>query len=121
MRPEARQTPRAVNAIERMGAPQEVCLLWYNDMQEMLMYCLRACLDCDLQKRFQEEAKERKKLHNAVLDMKGAIRVFCRVRPPQPGPEDAVVGCNNQDNTVTVLSGRQAFQCISLIQFLGEL
>ena len=28
-----------------------------------------------------KEAKQRKKLHNQIEDMKGAIRVFCRIRP----------------------------------------
>ena len=39
------------------------------------------------------EVKERKRIHNAMQDMKGAIRVFCRVRPFLPseaaGPGDA--------------------------------
>eukprot|EP00946_MAST-07B_sp_MAST-7B-sp1_P000945 g945.t1 len=29
----------------------------------------------------EKEAKQRKKLHNQIEDMKGAIRVFCRIRP----------------------------------------
>ncbi|XP_039436041.1 protein claret segregational [Culex pipiens pallens] len=31
---------------------------------------------------------ERKDLHNAVMDLRGNIRVFCRVRPPLPSEED---------------------------------
>ena len=29
-----------------------------------------------------EEAAQRRRLHNALVDMKGAIRVFARLRPP---------------------------------------
>lgn len=31
--------------------------------------------------KYKEEQVKRKKLHNELEDMKGKIRVFCRVRP----------------------------------------
>ena len=34
-----------------------------------------------LQNKFKEEQKKRKDLHNQLEDMKGAIRLFCRIRP----------------------------------------
>ena len=34
-----------------------------------------------LQTKFKEEQKRRKNLHNELEDMKGAIRLFCRIRP----------------------------------------
>eukprot|EP00736_Rhodelphis_marinus_P004532 Rmarinus@m.29146 len=34
------------------------------------------------QNKFIKEQQERKKLHNQLLELKGNIRVFCRVRPP---------------------------------------
>lgn len=34
-----------------------------------------------LQQKFKEEQKKRKDLHNQLEDMKGAIRLFCRIRP----------------------------------------
>jgi hypothetical protein len=34
-----------------------------------------------LQAKLQTEVMQRKKLHNIIEDMKGKIRVFCRVRP----------------------------------------
>ena len=34
-----------------------------------------------LEEDLNKEAKQRKKLHNQIEDMKGAIRVFCRIRP----------------------------------------
>jgi len=34
-----------------------------------------------LEEQFADEQKQRKKLHNQILDMKGTIRVFCRFRP----------------------------------------
>jgi len=41
---------------------------------------IRASHD-NLMERYQEIAEERKKLHNLVLELKGNIRVFVRVRP----------------------------------------
>lgn len=38
--------------------------------------------DCEiLSNKFKEEQKKRKDLHNQLEDMKGAIRLFCRIRP----------------------------------------
>ena len=34
-----------------------------------------------LQNKFKEEQKKRKDLHNQLEDLKGAIRLFCRIRP----------------------------------------
>jgi hypothetical protein len=34
-----------------------------------------------LQNKFKEEQKKRKEKHNELEDMKGAIRLFCRIRP----------------------------------------
>ena len=31
--------------------------------------------------KYQNETVQRKKLHNVLEDMKGKIRVYCRVRP----------------------------------------
>ena len=35
----------------------------------------------ELEKLYREEQLLRKRLHNAMEDMKGKIRVYCRVRP----------------------------------------
>ncbi|KAK9801416.1 hypothetical protein WJX73_009180 [Symbiochloris irregularis] len=37
-----------------------------------------------LQERYVDEAAQRRRLHNALVDMKGAIRVFARLRPALP-------------------------------------
>ena len=38
--------------------------------------------DCEvLSTKFKEEQKKRKDLHNQLEEMKGAIRLFCRIRP----------------------------------------
>lgn len=37
-----------------------------------------------MQDRYVEEAAQRRRLHNSLVDMKGAIRVFARLRPPLP-------------------------------------
>ena len=36
----------------------------------------------ELTQRYQREMQLRKKYHNELIDLKGNIRVFCRVRPP---------------------------------------
>mmetsp|Transcript_21873 Transcript_21873/g.33675 ORF Transcript_21873/g.33675 Transcript_21873/m.33675 type:complete len:694 (-) Transcript_21873:1843-3924(-) len=36
----------------------------------------------DLRRRYTHELKERRRLHNLVQELRGNIRVFCRVRPP---------------------------------------
>ncbi|EEB11617.1 protein claret segregational, putative [Pediculus humanus corporis] len=44
---------------------------------------------CDeLKKKLCENEKLRRQLHNTVQDLKGNIRVFCRVRPPIPAERD---------------------------------
>lgn len=37
---------------------------------------------CELEEQAREDAAMRRKLHNAIQELKGNIRVFCRVRPP---------------------------------------
>jgi hypothetical protein len=34
-----------------------------------------------LQAKFKEEQKKRKEKHNELEDLKGAIRLYCRIRP----------------------------------------
>ena len=34
-----------------------------------------------MEKKYKEEMVKRKKVHNMLEDMKGKIRVFCRIRP----------------------------------------
>ena len=43
--------------------------------------------------KFEAAEKERKRLHNQVLELKGNIRVFCRVRPQLKHESGA--GCDN--------------------------
>lgn len=42
-----------------------------------------------LQTQMREDAKLRRKLHNMIQELKGNIRVFCRVRPSNKAQEDA--------------------------------
>ncbi|XP_055903116.1 protein claret segregational [Eupeodes corollae] len=60
-----------------------------------LLIELAACKD----QLFQANM-ERKDLHNAVMDLRGNIRVFCRVRPPLEYEEDRLLcGWNYLDET----------------------
>lgn len=62
------------------------------------------------QARYLEEAAQRRALHNQLVDLKGAIRVFCRVRPllarEQAANQANAVECNLLSNSVTVTGGR---------------
>ena len=58
-------------------------------------------------------AAERKALHNEVMDLKGAVRVFFRQRPQRPDERDRgfalATRCDEGAATVDVLSGRCGF------------
>lgn len=45
---------------------------------------------------------ERKDLHNTIMDLRGNIRVFCRIRPPLEGEETRTI-CSWQHNDETSL------------------
>jgi kinesin family protein C1 len=38
----------------------------------------------DMTQKYRKESGLRRKLHNTLADLKGQIRVFCRVRPLSP-------------------------------------
>jgi kinesin family protein C2/C3 len=52
----------------------------------------------ELERRYVKEMKLRKRLHNELVDLKGNIRVYCRVRPFIS--EDGV-GVSSQSSTIT--------------------
>jgi predicted nucleic acid-binding Zn-ribbon protein len=52
------------------------------ELEELKKENEKAKNDCEvLSNKFKEEQKKRKELHNQLEDMKGAIRLFCRIRP----------------------------------------
>ncbi|KAL0024480.1 hypothetical protein WJX77_008530 [Trebouxia sp. C0004] len=63
-----------------------------------------------LQARYLQEAAQRRALHNQLVDLKGAIRVFCRVRPllakERAANLEAATSCHPLNNTITVISNR---------------
>lgn len=54
-----------------------------------------------------EAHKERRALHNALVDLRGNIRVFCRVRPT-PSGQPSAVACAGDGHSVRVTSSRSA-------------
>lgn len=60
---------------------------------------------------------ERKDLHNMVMDLRGNIRVFCRIRPPLEGEENRAI-CSWQHNDETSLEiGELWAKLFSLLLF----
>ena len=55
-----------------------------------------------LQNAWKTEMEKRKALHQKVLELKGAIRVFCRVRPLVASDGDAIncIEIKDQENLV---------------------
>ena len=62
---------------------------------------------------YQEEMKERKRLYNLVQELRGNIRVFCRIRPVAPVAAAALIHGNE-----TVAS--EMLKCVSAVLALHE-
>lgn len=61
-----------------------------------------------------EMEMSRRSLHNTIQDLKGTIRVFCRVRPPTPG-EDEYILCSMNYPDENSLEIRKTKESISQI------
>ncbi|CAB3992465.1 carboxy-terminal kinesin 2-like isoform X1 [Paramuricea clavata] len=65
------------------------------ERQSSLISELQSTIECnrktieDIEAKLRDEETIRRKLHNAVQELKGNIRVYCRVRPSLPSEEDA--------------------------------
>ena len=63
-----------------------------------------------VQARYVEEAAQRRALHNQLVDLKGAIRVFCRVRPllarERAAKLEAATSCDLLHSAITVTGHR---------------
>ena len=63
-----------------------------------------------LQERYLLESAQRRALHNQLVDVKGAIRVFCRVRPLSGRERQAqlapAVQCDMLSNSIEMVEGR---------------
>ncbi|KAL4476410.1 hypothetical protein ABPG74_010143 [Tetrahymena malaccensis] len=75
-----------------------------------------------LTNKLEEETKERKQLHNIVEDMKGKIRVFCRVRPPnenevQMNSQNVVEVMDSMNCKLQAKNGPKKFQFDSCFGF----
>merc|ERR1719482_1539127 len=53
---------------------------------------------------YKQEQVLRKKHHNTIQDMKGAVRVFARIRPRLPIDKDDVVACSKKDEFTVQIS-----------------
>ncbi|KAK8643900.1 hypothetical protein V6N13_013177 [Hibiscus sabdariffa] len=73
--------------------------------QKKLINELHKCLE-DAEFKLVEGEKLRKKLHNTILELKGNIRVFCRVRPHLPDDSSSNHGKVFSYPTLTECLGR---------------
>lgn len=67
---------------------------------------------CQAAAGYKKVLEENRKLYNQVQDLKGSIRVYCRVRPSLPGQENQVTSVDYMDpETVAIIvpssSGRE--------------
>ena len=60
--------------------------------------------------KWRNEASQRRDLQNQLQELKGSIRVFCRVRPPGPGEGEAAVSTPSETEcALTQPSGKKSF------------
>ena len=68
-----------------------------------------------LQELYLQESAQRRALHNQLVDVKGAIRVFCRVRPLSGKERQArlapAVHCDLLSNSLEMVEGRWGPAC----------
>lgn len=58
----------------------------------------------DMEAKLRDEETIRRKLHNTVQELKGNIRVYCRVRPSLPSEENvALTNIDYENDTDVVL------------------
>ncbi|KAL4583217.1 hypothetical protein LXL04_007784 [Taraxacum kok-saghyz] len=59
---------------------------------------------CQAAAGYKKVLEENRKLYNQVQDLKGSIRVYCRIRPPLPGQENRPTHVDyTDDETVTII------------------
>lgn len=56
--------------------------------------------------KLRSETKERKRLHNLVQELKGNIRVFCRVRPGKEGEGSGAVSVSTEADMLVEANGK---------------
>ncbi|KAK4944866.1 kinesin-like nuclear fusion protein [Elasticomyces elasticus] len=61
----------------------------YADMEKRMTEALEKAVECE--EKLRKEELLRRKLHNQVQELKGNIRVFCRVRPTNKDDEEETV------------------------------
>ena len=71
----------------------------------------------DMKKKYKKEMNERKKLHNQLQELKGNIRVYMRVRPPNDREIEQHGGW--EDESTSLSPGRPSarmWRCICVQQ-----
>ncbi|KZF21708.1 kinesin-domain-containing protein [Xylona heveae TC161] len=82
-----------IEFLESDSKAQSQC---YADLEQRLQDALAAATEA--KEKLRKEETLRRKLHNQVQELKGNIRVFCRVRPPiSSEPENTVARLNFPD------------------------
>ncbi|XP_024966001.1 kinesin-like protein KIN-14I, partial [Cynara cardunculus var. scolymus] len=79
---------------------------------------------CQAAAGYKKVLEENRKLYNQVQDLKGNIRVYCRIRPFLPGQENCVTSVDYiDDDTVTVIvpskSGREGRKASMFTKVFG--
>lgn len=74
-----------------------------------------------MQEDRRQEALQRRSLNEELLDLKGVVRVLCRVRPELPGEPDCgppAVQCLPGQGEIDVFAGRWVSLCALYLSFL---
>jgi hypothetical protein len=74
----------------------------------------------ELQQSYRKEMKERRRLFNIIQELKGNIRVYCRVRPLSPEEERGKGGVSRARVSTCARACERSVPCAQVITFPEE-